>query len=228
MDLEGFSLEDLEHCLADISKINRWTLQSWPTLDFVVKAYRRHSQNFRSAMKLADVGCGSGEMLDQIANFAQKKGMKLELFGIDRHPWAIQIAEKKYSDSAKFFCCEFSAFEGPVDVVVSSLLTHHLRHEELVSYIKDKNKRAQIGWFINDVHRHPVPYYMAIGLTRIAQLNPMVQYDAPLSVARSFRRNEWEEVLGNVSDPDFTVSVDWRFPFKYCVTAWRKGRLHDL
>ena len=222
MDLEGFSLEDLESCLADISKINRWTLQSWPTLDFVEKAYRRYKQENGSAMILVDVGCGSGELLDQIAHFAKKKDMKLELYGVDRHPWAIQIAKKKFFDSAKFLCCEISAFHGRVDVVVSSLLTHHLDDDELVAFMREQNRRAHIGWFINDIHRHALPYLFAIGLTRIARLHPMVQYDAPLSVARSFRRRDWEEVLGKVSNRDFSVAIDWRFPFKYCVTAWRR------
>ena len=222
MDLEGFSLEDLESCLSDISRINRWTLQSWPTLDFVEQAYRRHKQKDGSSMILVDVGCGSGELLDQIAQFAKKKGMNLELYGVDRHPWAIQIAKKKFFQSANFICCEFSAFQGTVDVIVSSLLTHHLDDEELVAYLREQNKRAQIGWFINDIHRHAIPYLFAIGLTRGARLHPMVQYDAPLSVARSFRRRDWEEVLGKVPNQDFTVAIDWRFPFKYCVTAWRR------
>ena len=222
MDLEGFSLEDLEKCLTDISKINRWTLQSRPTLDFIEKAYRRHRQQYGSAMILVDVGCGSGELLDQIAQFSEKKGMNLELYGVDRHPWAIQIAKKKFFASAKFLCCEFSAFQGPVDVVVSSLLAHHLDDEELMAYMREQNRRAHIGWFINDVHRHAIPYFVAMGLTRIAGLHHMVQYDAPLSVARSFRRKDWEEVVRKVSDRNFSVAIDWRFPFKYCVTAWRR------
>ena len=221
MDLEGYSLEDLENCLADISRINRWTFQNWPTLEFVEKAYRKHTQKNNSAMKLVDVGCGSGEMLYEIAHLAKDKGMKLELYGIDRHPWAIQIAQRKFFDSAKFICCEFAEFPGPVDVIVSSLLTHHLNDDELIAYIREKNRRAQIGWFINDIHRHLVAYVFTYGLTRLARLNPMVRYDAPLSVARSFRRKDWEEVLGKVSGRDFTVSINWRFPFKYCLTAWR-------
>jgi hypothetical protein len=69
--------------------------------------------------------------------------------------------------------------ERPVDFVVSSLFTHHLRDAEIVKFIRWMEGTAKRGWFINDLHRHPVPFYvfraMAGSRGGTALCNTMVQ-----------------------------------------------------
>jgi hypothetical protein len=43
--------------------------------------------------------------------------------------------------------------EKPVDIVVSSLTTHHLEGEEIITLLPWLEATAQVGWFINDLER---------------------------------------------------------------------------
>ena len=40
-----------------------------------------------------------------------------------------------------------------MDIVVSSLLAHHLEDEEIVALLRWMESTAQVGWFINDLER---------------------------------------------------------------------------
>jgi hypothetical protein len=43
--------------------------------------------------------------------------------------------------------------EKPVDIVVSSLMAHHLEDEEIIALLRWMEATAQVGWFINDLER---------------------------------------------------------------------------
>ena len=44
----------------------------------------------------------------------------------------------------------------PVDIIVSSLMTHHLEDDQIVTMLKWMETTARIGWFINDLDRSEV------------------------------------------------------------------------
>jgi hypothetical protein len=48
----------------------------------------------------------------------------------------------------------------PIDLVISSLFTHHLPDAEIVPFLQWMERVATRGWFINALHRERVPYYL--------------------------------------------------------------------
>jgi hypothetical protein len=78
---------------------------------------------------------------------------------------------------------------------------------------------ARQGWFINDLHRHPVPFVLIRCATRIAGLDPMVRNDGPISVARAFTAVDWRHLVAEAGIPAERVSINWFFPFRYCVAG---------
>ena len=40
-----------------------------------------------------------------------------------------------------------------MDIVVSSLMAHHLEDEEIIALLRWMEATAQLGWFINDLER---------------------------------------------------------------------------
>ncbi len=111
--------------------------------------------------------------------------------------------------------------EERVDVVISSLFTHHLPDDILVGFLRWMSETAAEGWFVNDLHRHPLPYHTVRLAARWLPVNRMVRHDAPLSVARAFTRADWQRIIARAGLDGAGVCVEWRFPFRFGV-GWRR------
>jgi hypothetical protein len=75
----------------------------------------------------------------------------------------------------------------------------------------------RLGFFINDLHRHPLAYHSIRLLTRTFSKSYLVKNDAPLSVRRGFRRGEWQRLLHDAGITGYTCS--WRWAFRWLITA---------
>ena len=109
---------------------------------------------------------------------------------------------------------------GKFDVVISALFTHHLDDNQVASFLRMLERTATLGWFINDLHRHPVAYHGFRALSRVAGWHRFVQHDGPISVARSFRRAEWRRFLHRAA-LGHVAEVRWHVPFRYCVSRFK-------
>ena len=81
-------------------------------------------------------------------------------------------------------------------------------------------RTARLGWFVNDLHRHQLAYYGFGALSLAAGWHRFVQHDGRLSVARSFRRADWERLLAEAG-LDGVARVRWHVPFRLCVSRVR-------
>jgi hypothetical protein len=80
---------------------------------------------------------------------------------------------------------------------------------------------AASGFFINDLHRHPIAYHSIKWLTTIFSGSELVKNDAPLSVRRGFLKKEWEALLhaGEISG----YRIQWKWAFRWLVIAKNIG-----
>ncbi|MGI4811573.1 MAG: hypothetical protein ACRYF2_26155, partial [Janthinobacterium lividum] len=108
----------------------------------------------------------------------------------------------------------FDEAPGSVDVIVSSLFTHHLSDAEVVRFLQWMERTARVGWFVNDLHRHPLAYHGFKALSGVARWHPMVRHDGPVSVSRAFTRRDWTRLLDQAG---LQARVRWHLPFRYCV-----------
>jgi hypothetical protein len=106
--------------------------------------------------------------------------------------------------------------EKPIDFIVTSQFTHHLADDDIVRLLSWADRTARRGWFIADLHRHALAYYGFPLLARVAGWHKIVRKDGQISIARSFRRAEWEALLGRAG---LQAQIAWRLPFRYCVGA---------
>jgi 2-polyprenyl-3-methyl-5-hydroxy-6-metoxy-1,4-benzoquinol methylase len=174
-------------------------------------------------LSVIDVGSGGGDMLRRIWLMARKRNVWLNLVGVDLNPWSKHIADELTpADAAiRFETSDIFAFDPSrrADFIVSSLFTHHLTDTELIRFIQWMDHHAVRGWFINDLHRHPIPYFVIKHAARILRLDPMVQHDGPVSVARAFTAAEWRYFLSKAGISAKRTGIKWLFPFRYCVSC---------
>ena len=219
MDTEDCGVAEFEACLVDLAKVNRATFAYRPTfawLDRVVRD-RRSSEPLR----IVDCGSGYGDMLRKIDAWARHRGIEVELTGVDLNPWSRAAASKATDPSRPIRWVTTDLFDyrpdKPIDIVLSSLFTHHLTDDQVVGFVTWMEATAQVGWFVNDLHRHPLPYYVFRLWSRLARWHRFVQNDGPISITRAFVPADWHRLLARAGIPEGAAKVSRVFPFRLCV-----------
>lgn len=221
MDSETVSFAEFHDCLRQLSTINTFTLAYRPTLRW----FARVTAGARSGLTISvlDIGCGGGDMLRQIWKWAKRRRLALELTGIDLNPWSKESAEQVTPTDAPIRYETANLFsldpERRADFIVSSLFTHHLTDSEVIRFIQWMDRHATRGWFINDLHRHWLPYFFIKYAVRLLFSNRMIRHDAPVSVARGFTASEWRRLLREAGIGTERVCIEWFFPFRYGVSC---------
>jgi SAM-dependent methyltransferase len=215
---EPCTREELRGCLRDIARLNRWFLGYRPVLhwlDLVVPA------SAAWPIHILDVGCGYGDGLRRIERWALKRGIALELTGLDINPDAVAIAAEASppKSTIRWIAADVlrHAPDRPVHLVVSSLFTHHLAEPDLIRFLEWMELHAALGWFVNDLSRAAVPYHFLRLFSKLAHLHPFVQYDSPASIARAFVRQDWETICASAGLAPGAVSIRPFKPARLCV-----------
>jgi SAM-dependent methyltransferase len=236
MDTETVSFAEFDDCLKTLQIINTLTLAYRPTLRWFKQMTGTRSRSgvlcrvpgcnaagARPPVSVLDVGCGGGDMLRKIWRWAKKRNLTVELEGIDLNPWSKKSADLATPADApiRFQTADLFALDPSrrPDFIVSSLFTHHLTHGELVRFIQWMDRHAARGWFINDLHRHPLPYSFIKYAVRALFSNRMIRHDAPVSVARAFTASEWRDLLREAAIPVERTEIEWFFPFRYGISC---------
>ncbi|GJE41630.1 methyltransferase domain-containing protein [Methylobacterium soli] len=217
MDAAELPDADYAALLADLAHVNRWTMAARPTLAFLDRAVSRGGR-----LKLLDVGFGHGDMLRRIARWAERRGLATELVGIDLNSRSASVAGAATDRTLRidYRTGSYAALAGEGwDVIVSSLVAHHMTHVELVAFLRFMEAEARTGWLVNDLLRHPLPHVGFPLLARAMRWHRIVREDGTLSIARSYRPAEWPPILaeaGVVEAHVFRV-----VPFRLCVERLR-------
>jgi len=219
MDDDTVDYATLRACLVDLAKVNRWTLAHRPTLAFLSDLNRCGLWPKDRPLRLLDVGSGYGDLIRTVDQWAARRGLAIELTGIDLSPWSERAAAEATPPGRPITWVTADVFddERPADVITSSLFTHHLSDALIVRFLRMMEMRAQIGWFINDLHRHPLPYGGFAVLSKVMRWHPFVQHDGPVSIARAFTAADWRALIAEAGLSPEAVRVEWRFPFRLCV-----------
>jgi 2-polyprenyl-3-methyl-5-hydroxy-6-metoxy-1,4-benzoquinol methylase len=206
-------------CLADLAQVNTITLARRPTLAFLDGAMRQRDPG--EAISVFDVAFGHGDMLRTIARWAQRRGRPVRLGGIDLNPGAAVAARAASAGMQLELATGNVLTHEPApayDYIISSLFTHHLDNAQIVAFLRWMERNARFGWFVNDLHRQAFPYYGFPLLGRVLGWHRIVRSDGQVSIARSFRRAEWQALLAEAGVPG---QVQTRFPSRLCVTRLR-------
>ena len=204
--------------------------QNLKELEFINKYLGGHAITIEGFKKLAgninniticEIGCGGGDNLNAIFKWGSKKHIHLKLIGIDIKPGCIAYARKnKPVDDEIFIISDYKSVDfgnDKPDIIFTSLFCHHFSGEELITMMQWMRSNSKIGFFINDLHRHPVAYYSIKMATKLFSRSRLVKNDAPLSVLKGFKKNEWISILNNAGITNYTVQ--WKWAFRYLIIA---------
>jgi 2-polyprenyl-3-methyl-5-hydroxy-6-metoxy-1,4-benzoquinol methylase len=224
MDSPSVGFAEFHQCLQQLAIVNVCVFAYRPTLRWLKGML--HNAAPHETVSILDVGSGGGDMLRKIRQLLRRRGIKADLTGVDLNPWAKQSAEQDTPPTMniRYETSNIFSFDPArqADFIISCDFTHHLTDAELVRFIQWMDSHARRGWFINDLHRHPLPYYFIKTVFNMLPLSRMMRSDGPISISRAFVADDWRRLLAEAGIASERTSIKWNFPFRYGV-AGRKA-----
>ena len=222
MDTADADFETFRACLADLSKVNYLTLAYRPTLRFFENLARSGRLSMDQKVTVVDAGSGFGDMVRKIDRWALRRGYKLDLTGVDQNPLSARAAEKVTAPGRpiRFVTANIFAYQPPsqVDIVISSLMTHQMDDASIIRFISWMEANAAIGWFVNDLRRNALPYYLFYVTSRALRFHEFVRHDGPVSIACAFDNGDWRRLLDSAGIPRAAAKINRAFPYRLCVS----------
>lgn len=209
MDDPSVPRHEVEQALRELENVNKYLGGYSVILDALEKLSRKKKE-----ISIMDIGCGGGDVLRKIASWAKNRNLEVTLIGVDCNPLMTQYAKSMSLNFPNISYRTISVWDlsETADITMNSLFCHHFDDNDLVRLIRKMNELSTYAVVINDIHRHWFAYHSIKWITGTFSKTYLVKYDAPLSVARSLKRNEWIEILKFAEIKNYNINWKW---------AWR-------
>jgi ubiquinone/menaquinone biosynthesis C-methylase UbiE len=228
LDKGDYTAEEYEGCIVELQRVNRW-LGDARALRQSLLAEIGNSN--RQTFSVLDVGAGSGELLQVIADWARQNDRQARLTGIELNARSAQAIAERGQDFPEITAVCGDAFRLPFadnefDYAISSLFTHHFRDTEVVAVLRELGRVAARWVFVIDLERHPVAYYFYTTIGRLFLHNRLLREDGALSIRRSFTVPELTRLAeqAELKDACVTRSFPYRLVLAAAPTSVGKGR----
>src|SRR3954453_5416731 len=150
MDDPALPAADYERCLHDLAVVNRVTFTHRPTLRWLDWAVAGLPADV--TIPILDVACGEGDLLRAIHRWAQRRGRRVQLTGLDLNPRSALAAAAQTPPAMAIAWRTGDVFEQAPDprpdFIVTSQFTHHLTDADIVRFLRWLGRYTARGWFI--------------------------------------------------------------------------------
>ncbi|MBB5634718.1 2-polyprenyl-3-methyl-5-hydroxy-6-metoxy-1,4-benzoquinol methylase [Pedobacter cryoconitis] len=216
-DMEGEILRDALDKIASINRLlggNKVTLEG---IKFLIK-----TQPKSTLIRITDIGCGNGDMLRALADYAQLNQLNFVLTGIDANNFTVAHARSlsagytNISYECKDVFNELNQQE-PTDIILCTLTLHHFKDQEIIALLQSFQKTAGLGFVINDLQRSAIAYYLFLGLCFVFRLNAMSREDGLVSILRGFKKADLLSFSKTLGLKNYVIKWKWAFRYQWIV-----------
>jgi ubiquinone/menaquinone biosynthesis C-methylase UbiE len=208
----------LRRNLADIRRIN--ALLGWTryAAHYVTRSVLAEGKTHFS---LLDVAAGSADIALAIARRARTRGLSAAIVVSDRSEQVVRVAVETCAGASAVRVERQDALDlrypdGAFDIALCTLALHHFDPEHATVVLRNLGRVGR-RVVVFDAARSPVAYCGAWLLTRLWRMDAMTRHDAPMSVARAYRRDELAELARRAGLRDVRVWV--AFPYRLALAA---------
>ena len=213
---------DIKRNMQELNFINTWLGGHDISIDGVKSLI-----GGKKMISVCEIGCGGGDNLKAIYSWATKIGMTVDITGIDIKQECIDFAKENCAElpHANWICSDYSHIVLPnkPDIIFSSLFCHHFNNQGVIQIFQWMQKNSRLGFFINDLQRHPLAYHSIRLLTALFSRSYMVKNDAPLSVLRGFSKSELESIIKTAFGEPATITfeIHWKWAFRWLLIGYQ-------
>lgn len=183
----------LDDCYSFMKWVNRWLGGTRAT----ISRFRRFARGWKPGerIRVLDVASGAADVPRALAAWARRRGFDLTVTALDIDPGALDFARRD-GEALACLCADVLRMpcrDGAFDYVTSSLFFHHLDDAQIVAVLRAFDRIARRGIVVNDLVRRWRAWFWIKVFTVFS--NPILQYDAPLSVRKAMRVDEARELV---------------------------------
>jgi SAM-dependent methyltransferase len=224
LDRDDIPFADIKQNMKELDFINAKLGGHKITLEGIksmIKRMKKTSNGNNQRLSILEIGCGGGDNLRVIKKYCEKRNINVQLSGVDINPHCIEFARsRKENEGIEFISSDYKLIDPILqpDIIFNSLFCHHFTDNEMTEILTWMKQHSTVGFFINDLHRHPLAYYSIKWLTGLFSKSYMVKNDAPLSVLRGFKRGELETF--NVQCSILNAQLKWKWAFRWLLIAY--------
>ncbi len=211
LDRDDIPFDDIKQNMKELDFINTYLGGHQITLAGLKLLLKK---TIAQKITICEIGCGGGDNLRVIKNWCSKKKIAVKLIGIDINPNCIEYSRsRKENEEIEFITSDYrsASFDQKPDIIFSSLFCHHFTNEGLQQQFIWMKEQSQLGFFVNDLHRHFLAYYSIKILSSIFSKSYLVKNDAPLSVLRGFSKKELRNSISQVNIHQLQLQWKWAF-----------------
>lgn len=212
--------------LRDMEFLNRWLGYNRKLIRQLERIRKKYEKTWgQKKIRIIDMGCGSGDGLRIIADWARIKGWSCELIGIDGNENVLDYCRSRSIEypQIKYFKEDIvreKSYEGySYDVIVLNNVCHHFKEAQMTNMLKRLGETPCMAIIINDIHRHFLAYWGMKVLGCVCRFSYLTQEDGLLSVKKGFKKKELEKILEGVGKK---YEIRWKYPFRWQITIWAR------
>lgn len=178
--------------LRDITRTNTW-LGGRTAVEY---GFGRLLAGRRTAgpLTLLDVASGTGDVPQYLAEIGLA-GVPLRGIALDHLQEAVGLARARGLSGVVADCETLPVRSRAVDVVIASLVLHHLPRTRVVPFLRSLDRIARLGVVVSDLQRSVVARYGLRLAAALLDFHPATRYDGLVSLRRGFTRRELEDLL---------------------------------
>ena len=196
IDTGDYTPEEYKRFLKEIAFINRHLGDGRALKQTLLGEITR--ADLRS-FSVIDVGCGSGELLRMIAEFARTTDRKSRLVGLDLNSISSDTTQRESRRFDEIVSVQGDALHLPFadnsfDYAISSLFFHHLTDEQILVALREMSRVARRGVFVIDLHRDPIAYVGYKVFCFAFRISELVRHDGSLSIKKGFLAGELKQL----------------------------------
>jgi ubiquinone/menaquinone biosynthesis C-methylase UbiE len=208
---------EIHQSFDDLWRINRW-LGGVSGCLYLLDRYfaRRGSRHAR----ILDVGAGDARLAARLQTELARQNRNAEFVALDRR---LSHLRNGNHSTEKLSRVVADAFDFPFgqksfDVVICNLFLHHFSPVEAVELLRQLAGIASEAVLINDLERHPLPYFF-IRAARPFARSRITRHDGAASVRQAYTKDELAALASRAGFTNFEVE---RLPaFRLGLTLWK-------
>lgn len=217
----NWSGKELDQNLEEIEWINKnlggTHTSAYPVLSYIQK-------NLQKDLKIADIGCGSGDFLKKIKT-ACEGVKKVELIGVDANSNIIDFAKRQHFQKKEISFVHANVINEPqqvpkADIYIMNLFLHHFKENEIKIILDNLLSNNPSLIVINDLERSKIAYILFSLLCKIKNTSFVTLNDGRLSILKGFNKTEMKSI-GNIAK-GWQYKLKWHWAFRWQLIIHRE------
>lgn len=219
LDQPGLDPRESDRALSDLARVNRRLFAFRPVVRALLPRVSRSDRRLR----LLDLGTGAGDLGPTLERAAAKRGLQLEIVGVDRNLahllFGHRAGHRQLRVVADAGALPFA--DGAVDWSLSTLFLHHFDEIQSRRVLGEKVRVARSGTLVVDLHRSVVASLIVRILLPLFGVGRVACYDGKLSIDQAWKLDE----VARLAEGFDVIELRRRFPFRFSLILRCRGAL---